>query len=106
MIYEGFEEKNDDDFYENNIGILYSPNINNFSNNSYFNDHFYLCDQLDENENKNVIEPFINNRPDDWMAQLQREKKTSWTTNNKNIIRNKFFFIILIHEYVFFYIIK
>ena len=89
MIYEGFEEKNDDDFYENNIGILYSPNINNFSNNLDFNDHFYLCDQLDENENKNVIEPFINNRPDDWMAQLQSEKKTSWTTNNKNIIRNK-----------------
>lgn len=23
------------------------------------------------------------------MAQLQSEKKTSWTTNNKNIIRNK-----------------
>ena len=88
MSYEGLEEENDY-YYGNNMGIIYSPNINNFSYSNDINDHFYFCDQLAESENKKAIDPFINNRLDDYMNQFPQEKKTSWTTNNKNIIRKK-----------------
>jgi hypothetical protein len=88
MNYEGLEENNDY-YYENNIGILFSPNINNFSYSSDLNDNFYLCDKLAESENKNEKDPFSNNKLDDCFGQFQHEKKTSCTTNYKNIIRKK-----------------
>ena len=87
MSFEGYEEKGD--YYESNFGILYSPNINNFSYDD-LNNHFNLCDQLADAENKNELDPFMYNKSDDLMAQLQHEKKTSYTTNNKNIIRKKY----------------
>jgi hypothetical protein len=88
MNYEELEEKNDY-YYENNIGSFFSPNINNFSYSSDFNDHFYYRDQFFESENKNEIDPFIINKPDVYIDQFQHEKKTSCTTNYKNIIRKK-----------------
>lgn len=85
MSFEGYEEKSD--YYENNFGILYSP-INNFSYED-LNDHFNYCDKLADAGNKNELDPFMYNKSDDLMAQLQHEKKTSYTTCNKNIIRKK-----------------
>ena len=89
MNFDESEEK-DDNYYENNKGIFFSPNINIFSFNSDFNDHFYHYDQFEsENKNENEIDPFIINKPDDSIGQFQHEKKTSCTTNYKNIIRKK-----------------
>lgn len=89
MNFEGFEENNDY-YYENNLGILNSPNINNLSDSNDFNNPFNYSEQLTETENKNGIESFIYNKSNDYMSQMQHEKKTSYTTNNKNIIRKKY----------------
>ena len=82
MSFEELEENDGCCCERSNFEIFYSPNIYNL-----FNNPFYFSDQLAETENKNEIGSFIYNKFNDYMSQMQHEKKTSYTTNNKNIIR-------------------